>query len=472
MNKVYSIRSQLLKWLLLPMLLLLLLDSSVLYHYANKLMQDSLDSELISTADEIGEFLEANGKNKIIDLDENAKKDLLKNSTDKTFYNVLDASGNVLIGEAKLKPINAKHSLLSKTKPKFYYSELNKQKIRVVLVPAKVLIAGEELNLFIQVAETLNKRAQLRGKILGWILVPQIILIITAGLLLWVGIKKSLNPLLAIDNELAQRTAQDLKPIQLNSVPIEVSKLVSSLNGLIDKLNQAMHSQNRFIADAAHQLRTPLAGIRAQIELSNKTQKVPEIRDRLSKVSLSTERLIHLVNQLLVLAKNQPEAAHLVNFKEIDLVDFVKNIILDFESHADNKNIELSYLGLDEKIMIVGEAARLHDLIYNLIDNAIRYTPSAGKVFAGVTIEGNHACLVVQDNGVGIEESEQEDVFKRFYRGKESLEFGTGLGLAIVKEIANLHDATIKIQSYAVSEAKSSGIVGTKITVVFPSYSE
>ena len=137
MNKVYSIRSQLLKWLLLPMLLLLLLDSSVLYHYANKLMQDSLDSELISTADEIGEFLEANGKNKIIDLDENAKKDLLKNSTDKTFYNVLDTSGNVLIGEPKLKQINAKHNFLSKTKPKFYYSELNKQKIRVVLVPAK-----------------------------------------------------------------------------------------------------------------------------------------------------------------------------------------------------------------------------------------------------------------------------------------------------------------------------------------------
>ena len=129
------------------MLLLLLLDSSVLYHYANKLMQDSLDSELISTADEIGEFLEVNSKNKITDLDEDTKQDLLKNSTDKTFYNVLDVSGNVLIGEAKLKPINAKHSLLSKTKPKFYYSELNKQKVRVVLVPAKVLIAGEELNL-------------------------------------------------------------------------------------------------------------------------------------------------------------------------------------------------------------------------------------------------------------------------------------------------------------------------------------
>lgn len=107
-----------------------------------------------------------------------------------------------------------------------------------------------------------------------------------------------------------------------------------------------MHSQNRFIADAAHQLRTPLAGIRAQIELSNKTQKVPEIRDRLSMVSLSTERLIHLVNQLLVLAKNQPDATHLVNFKEVDLVGFVKNIILDFGSHADDKSIELNYFGL------------------------------------------------------------------------------------------------------------------------------
>ena len=468
MNKVYSIRSQLLKWLLLPMLLLLLLDSSVLYHYANKLMQDSLDSELISTADEIGEFLQANGQNKIADLDENAKQDLLKNPTDKTFYNVLDVSGNVLIGEAKLKPINAKHSLLTITKPKFYYSELNKQKVRVVLVPTKVLIAGEELNLFIQVAETLNNRTQLQEKILAWILVPQIILIIAASLLLWVGIKESLKPLLMIDHDLALRTAQDFKPISLNNIPTEVSELVSSLNGLIFKLNQSMNTQNRFIADAAHQLRTPLAGIRAQIELSDKTQKVPEIRDRLSKISLSTERLIHLVNQLLVLAKNQPEAAQLVKFKDVNLVDLVKHIILDFESQADDKSIDLNYVGLEEKTIIKGEASRLHDLIYNLIDNAIRYTPIDGKVTAGVLIEDGHVCLVMQDNGIGVAENEIEDIFKRFYRGKQSEEFGTGLGLAIVEEIASLHDATINIQSCTTSEAKNGGIAGTKMIVSFP----
>jgi two-component system sensor histidine kinase TctE len=468
MNKVYSIRSQLLKWLMLPMLLLLLLDSSVLYHYANKLMQDSLDSELISTADDIYELLNANSKNKITDLDENSKQELLKNPTDKTFYSVLDASGYVLIGEPILKYLDTKLNFGSKTKPKFYYSEINKQQVRVVLVPARVFVAGKELNLFIQVAETLKKRAQLRRKILAWILVPQIVLIITASLLLWVGIKKSLMPLLIINNELAQRSAQDLKPILLNSVPLEVSKLVNSLNGLIEKLNQAIHSQNRFIADAAHQLRTPLAGIRAQIELSDKTQSLPEIKDRLNKVSLSTERLIHLVSQLLVLAKNQMEAAYIVNFEEIDLVNFVKKITLDFESLADNKDIELSYLGLNEKIMVNGDAARLYDLIYNLIDNAIRYTPSTGKVVTAVTIEDEHACLSVQDNGVGILESDHENVFKRFYRGNESLEFGTGLGLAIVKEIANLHDASINIQSYTASEAKNNVMPGTKITVTFP----
>ncbi|MDI1298326.1 sensor histidine kinase [Methylotenera sp.] len=449
------------------MLLLLLLDSSVLYHYANQLMQDSLDSELISTADDIYELLNTNSRNKITDLDESSKQELLKSPTDKTFYSVLDSSGKVLIGEPILKPLDAQPNFTSKTKPKFYYSELNQQKIRVVLVPAKFIIAGEELNLFIQVAETLNKRSQLRRKILAWILVPQIILIITASILLWIGIKKSLKPLLMIDNELAQRSAQDLKPILLNSVPLEVSKLVNSLNGLIDKLNQAIHSQNRFIADAAHQLRTPLAGIRAQIELSDKSQNLPEIKDRLNKVSLSTERLIHLVSQLLVLAKNQKEAAYIVNFEEIDLVSLVKNIILDFESHADNKYIELSYLGLNEKIMINGDTARLYDLIYNLIDNAIRYTSNEGKVIAGVTIEDGHTCLNVQDNGVGILESDHENVFKRFYRGNESLEFGTGLGLAIVKEIANLHDATIKIQSYSASEAISNNTPGTKITITF-----
>ena len=472
MSKAYSIRSQLLRWVLLPMLLLILLDSTVLYHYANKLMQDSLDSELVATADEIGEFLAANSKNKVTELDEDARQDLLKNPTDKTFYNVLDASGNILAGELELKQINTKHNLLLSTKPKFYDSILNKQKIRVARVAASIVIAGKELNLYIQVAETLNKRTQLREKILAWILVPQIILIITASLLLWVGIKKSLNPLLMIDSALTQLNAQDLMPILVSNVPKEVSKLVNSLNGLIFRLNQAMLSQNRFIADAAHQLRTPLAGIRAQVELCDKTQEVAEIRHRLCKVSLSTERLIHLVNQLLVLAKNLPEAAHLVNFKEIDLVGLVKNILLDFESHADNKNIELSYLGLNEQANILGEAARLYDLVYNLIDNAIRYTPSAGKVIVGVSIEGKHIHLTVEDNGVGIAKSEQDSIFERFYRSQQSVEFGTGLGLAIVKEIANLHNATIKVQSYTDSEAKASGIIGTKITIIFPSNSD
>ena len=468
MNPAYSIRSQLLKWLLLPMLILLLLDSSVLYRYANKLMQDSLDTELVSTTSEITEFLEENSKSKITDLDEDTKQDLLKNPTDKTYYSVQNSVGEVLIGEPQLRQKNIHHPLDSKTKPIFYYSELYQQKVRVALVTANITVAGEKLNLHIQVAETLNKRMQLREKILVWILVPQIILIIAASLLVWVGIKKSLKPLVIIDNELARRSAQDLKPILLNSVPAEVIKLVNSLNGLIDKLNQAINSQNRFIADAAHQLRTPLAGIRAQIELSNKAQNLPEIKDRLSKVSLSTERLIHLANQLLMLAKNQAEASYTISFKEVDLVAFVKNIILDFESHADNKSIELNYLGLDSPTMVVCEAAKLNDLINNLLDNAIRYTPNLGKVVAGVTIEDNHVCLNVQDNGAGIVKSEQEDVFKRFYRSDENLEFGTGLGLAIVKEIANLHDATIKIQSYTSSEAKISGILGTKITIIFP----
>lgn len=468
MSKAYSIRSQLLKWLLLPMLLLFLLDSSVLYHYANKLVQDTLDGELARSADEIIEFLQANSKNQLTDLSQDAKQDLLQDPTDRIFYSVLDKSGNVLLGERKLRLLDTEHKFNTKTKPKYYYSEINKEKVRIALVTAEISVASEQLNVFIQIAETLNKRTQLKEKVLVWILVPQIILIITASLLLWIGIKKSLMPLLVIDNQLSQRSAQDLQPILLDKVPLEVIKLVNSLNGLIDNLSQAIHNQNRFIADAAHQLRTPLAGIQAQIELLDKSQNLLEIKDRLNKISLSTERLIHLVSQLLVLAKNQKEAAYILNFEEIDLVSFVKHIILDFESHADNKNIELSYFGLNKKISINADAARLYDLIYNLIDNAIRYTQIAGKVDVGVTTEDGHICLNVLDNGIGILESDHENVFKRFYRGNESLEFGTGLGLAIVKEIADLHNATINILSHSASELKVDMSSGTRVVVIFP----
>ncbi len=459
MTKPYSISKQLLKWLLIPMLILLVLDSSALYHFANKLVREAFDRGLLSTANDIDQFLEKSSAYKLVELDRNTQKALLSDASDNVYYSVKDESGQPLIGEAGIEYKKELQDDFITAYTIYYFSEFNHQKVRVILMPAKINVADKKINVYIQVAETLNNRNRLSKQILAWILVPQLILLIAAGILLWVGVKRGLNPLWAVNDALAQRSYSDLEPIKLVNVPIEISRLVDSVNELMAKLNHAIHSQNRFIADAAHQLRTPLAGTRAQIELANQSKSIPEIKNRLYKISISTERLIHLINQLLILAKNQPEAIHQINFEAIDLVNFVKTVASEFNLGVSEKDILLTYIGTDEKITISGDKSGLHNLIYNLIDNAIRYTPYGGNVTLNVTRQGEGVCFIIEDNGMGIPEHEQTIVFERFYRGNQATDFGTGLGLAIVKEIVALHKAKIVMESV--------NNVGTKISILF-----
>ena len=415
---------------------------------------------MLSIANDIDEFLEKFNKSKLVELDRNTQKALLSDDFDKVFYSVKDEFGHPIIGEAAIEHRKSLQKNFSTDHTTYYFSELNHQEIRVVSVPAKIKVDGKEIKVYIQVAETLNKRKRIREQILVWILLPQFILLVVAGILFWLGIKRALNPLWAVNDALAKRSYRDLEPIKLDDIPREITRLVDSVNGLMAKLNHTIHAQNRFLADAAHQLRTPLAGTRAQLELANQSQNLPDIKKRLQKISTSTERLIHLINQLLILAKNQSEAIHQINFEPIDLVSFINIVAAEFDLDKAAKNITLSFVGSGKKIIISGERSGLYNLIYNLIDNAIRYTPHGGNVSLDVSVKDKEAFLIVKDNGIGVPKNEHNLIFDRFYRGNQTTEFGTGLGLAIVKEITALHNATIAIDS-DVSE-------GTKITVTFP----
>ena len=463
MKKSYSIRSQLLKWLLIPMLALVVIDSTFLYHFAGKLEQKAFDRALQDTANDITQLLKESSIKGLAGLDNATKHMLLSDSTDQMFYSVKDVQGKTILGEAAMKYDDELANYATAEHPNFYFSQLNQLKVRVVSMPAVIKIDGKELNVDIQVAETLNKRRQLSQQILAWILIPQILLLLAAGVLVLVGIKRGLEPLWEVNNALATRSYRDLEPIKLTNTPREVKRLIDSANGLMAKLNQAIHSQNRFIADAAHQLRTPLAGIRAQIELADQAQHLPEMKDRLEKISISTERLIHLVNQLLTLAKNQPETSIQINFDEVDLVKAVKKVMAELTPNAEIKQITLVHQGVKAPVLIAGENTRIHDLVYNLVDNAIRYTPNGGRVSAEIDVEDGETCLIVEDNGVGIPEKELNLVFERFYRGAENGDFGTGLGLAIVKEIAALHNATIELES----KGADLKLRGTKFKVWF-----
>ena len=456
MTDSYSIRRHLLKWLLLPMLFLISIDSTILYHFARKLERNAFDHELLSTAGDVNEFLKKSSSNKLTALDSETAEVLFSDGVDKMYYNVRDDSGKLLIGEAGI----TLHKNPSASHPVFSYAKINQEKVRVVSIPASLDINGQDLNVHIQVAETMNKRRDIRDQIIAWITVPQIVLLIASAFLVWIGVAQGLRPLKYVNEALNKRSYRELEPIELNNIPEEIDQVIGSINSLMAELRETINAQNRFIADAAHQLRTPLAGIFAQIELANDAQNIPDVQDRLKKISLGSERLIHLVNQLLILAKNQPDAIHQIKFEKLDLAKFVKHVTSELAPNAIIKEIDLGYAGSDKKILINGEKARLYDLIYNLIENAIRYTANGGKVTTYVSLDGNEVCLVVEDNGIGIAKEERSLVFDRFYRSSQSKEFGSGVGLAIVKEIASLHNAKIEI-----ADAKEG--IGTEIKVYF-----
>ena len=240
-------------------------------------------------------------------------------------------------------------------------------------------------------------------------------------------------------------------PIDIKNVPLEVDRLVGSLNNLMGELDNAIKSENRFVNDAAHQLRTPLAGILAQIQLAQESKDKEEIKGRLEKISQSSKRLIHIINQLLSLSKTQPEAVHTSQFSQLDLVVLVKKTIEDLFPLADLKKIDLGFVGSSEGSFIMGDGVKLYDLIHNLIENAIKYTPNLGRVNVSVESKNNKICLIVEDTGKGIPKEDQPNVFKRFYRGdnvtQSGDDAGAGIGLTIAKEIANMHQATIEIDS-------------------------
>ena len=209
--------------------------------------------------------------------------------------------------------------------------------LRVVSIPIEHTIDKVKKHFFIQVAETRNQRTEIQRQIIFWIVIPQLVLLISALILVRFAVKKGLSPILYLNEKIISRSYKDLQPIDIDNVPMEIDRLVNSLNNLMSELDSAIKSENRFVNDAAHQLRTPLAGILAQIQLAQESKDKTEIKNRLDQISESSKRLIHMINQLLSLSKAQPEATHASKFVKMDLVALVKRTMENLFPLADLK---------------------------------------------------------------------------------------------------------------------------------------
>jgi two-component system, OmpR family, sensor histidine kinase TctE len=212
-------------------------------------------------------------------------------------------------------------------------------------------------------------------------------------------------------------------------------------------VSNTMVKQQRFVSDAAHQLKTPLAGLKTQAELALREKDASKTTHALNQINLASSNLSHLLNQLLSLTKAEPEGAAMLDFRVIDLCLLAQNVCAEWVANALKKNIDLGFSCALKTAEVQGNEVLLRELINNLIDNAIRYTPKGGKITVGVKEEKLTLVFYVQDSGIGISSEDQTRIFERFYRVLGTQQDGCGLGLTIVQEIAERHDATVSVVS-------------------------
>lgn len=461
MSKSFSIRRQLLKWLLVPMLVFILVDSTILHNIAIQFLRNAFDHALYDTAYDISQLIsEREEDTAYLTLKPEERRMLLFDQIDEMYFSIINQAGQVIGGDADLHYVPPQP--LQESGIYYFDSVINGKQVRVASIPATLNSPYGPLQTRIQVAETLNKREHLGNQILVGIIAPQLLLLVAAAVLMWLGIGRGVRPLWDLQAALMQRSPKDLRGVQLTNIPEEVRALVDSINQLMHQLQAVLESQNRFIADAAHQLRTPLAGIMAQTELAQHETNPETLQKSLQQIAFSAERLVHMVNQLLILARNQPEVMRGMEFHSINLKALARHVTSDMVAMALKGRIDLGFEAPDEDVVVEGDATSLEEMLYNLIDNAIRYTPPGGKVTVIVKPESTQTVLSVEDNGSGIPQQEQGKVFERFHRVTGTLQHGSGLGLAIVEEIATAHNAGIQLES-------AEG-AGTLIKISFPKH--
>lgn len=308
----------------------------------------------------------------------------------------------------------------------------------------------------IQVGQMYEVREELAGAIAARVVYPMLVALPLLGLLVWFGVGLGLAPLRWVIREVSQRAPEHLDPIESHRTPPEIQPLVSALNALMERLGRALSLERQFTADAAHELRTPLAGLRTQAQVAERSRDEMERKQALSQVVSGVDRMSHLVQQLLTLARLEPETP-LARETSVELRSLAEGVLSEQSAWALEQGIELS-LNEGGPIYLPGSAELLRVMLRNLVDNAIRYTPRGGVVQVGLEDSGavdttgeplsppHQVTLRVCDSGPGIPLEERARVFDRFYRGVGTGQIGSGLGLAIVKRIAELHGAMVRLE--------------------------
>lgn len=447
-----SIRLNLLKWLIAPLLAINLVGAGLTYWLAWIPAQVAFDQSVADAIWALLPHLREKANQLEVDLSKQAEEVLRVDHFDAVYYVVKDDAGATIGGDRDFPALRAPEGF---NEPLTYDGMMRGEPVRIATL--KTLIGTKPV--LIGAAETLRKRRDMRSKILlGGLLLESILAMVLVAVV-WLAVSRGILPLKKIETILNTRRYDDLSAITETDVPSELRPVVGALNGLLNRAQEGAEARQDFLANVAHQLRTPLAGLSTQLDwLQQRYAQEPDTARSTALMMSSVIRMTRRTNQLLALARAEPSQYEKKRREAVELDQLVSAAIQHFVQEADKKAIDI---GFDlQPTIIAGDRFLLQDLIDNLVDNAIRYSPHGGTVTVSC-FQGEHGgTFLIEDCGPGIPEADREKIFSRFYR-LDAKATGSGLGLAIVRDIASSHDAKITLQAAADG-------TGTLFSVVFP----
>ncbi len=451
-----SLSRKLMLWLILPQLVLWLAGGLVTFRLAATYTNRAIDASLVQASRALLRQLKPIDQGLLIDFPRAAQDILEADPKDPLMYTVGTPPGSFILGNNNLPapPAEAQRSLDT---PYFYEGmvapadggsgPLKQMRIVALYVPFGD-IASPKQTMLVQVARSSANREELARAILADTLLPLSVLVLSMTFIVGYGIRAGLAPLARLRREVESRAPDDLTPIKLELAPVELRSLASALNDLLAAVQRQIGAQKRFIGDAAHQLRTPLAGLQSQSKLALEAATDDDQRRRLMLVHQSAQRSAHLVAQLLTLARSEPDAAASIERSSFDLRSFARDTVVQMVPRALRAGLDLGFdeTSTDAAIPapVRANAMLLREALSNLIDNAIQYAGVGAEITVRVSRQTRTALLVVEDNGPGIPTEQHAQVFERFVRATYEGN-GCGLGLAIVKEIVERHHGSVTL---------------------------
>ncbi len=455
-----SLFGEILDWMLTPLLVVWPASLVLTWLVAQGIAGAPFDRALEYNTQALSQLVTVQQGKASFNLPAPAREILRADEDDLVYYQVLGLRGEHLSGEREL-PLPPEDEVVETGRVKLRDDEFRGQEVRIAWLYTRAEISSglggkiEGKPILIQVAETREKRARLATEIVKGVLLPQFIVLPLAVFLVWLALARGIRPLHELEDRIRARRPDDLSPIDTQAVPLEVAPLVKSVNELFGRERQSLAAQRRFLADAAHQLKTPLAGLRMQADLALRAQtSEADLKQSLKQISRASMNATRTVNQLLALARAEGSGQSLPK-QTVNVAQLVQEVVREALPRAMDRHFDMGYEGLaadDASAQIQGYPALLSELVRNLVDNALAYVASTSERGGVITLRvlrpaySDAVVLQVEDNGPGIPENERDLVLQPFYRRLGQEADGSGLGLAIVAEIAKRHGAQLDIE--------------------------